>query len=199
MKSYYHILFLLPTLTLIPISIASAQDAKNEVEKSIGRDEMPPSSLLMLNQFWNEEKKADFYRQSDGEMISYEAKLVMKRHQYSIEFDSSGSLTDIEQLIKFEELSKAMQNTITEEIDEQYNRFRITRIQRQFSASEEGDDDDVLENVLNEDFEDLIIRYEIEMDAQNKDELGSFELLFDEHGNYIQKRRIVRRSLDNIW
>ncbi|HBQ60014.1 MAG TPA: hypothetical protein DD671_10420 [Balneolaceae bacterium] len=199
MKSCYHILFLLTAILLTHFSLASAQDAKDEIEKSISRDAMPASALSQINQFWNEQKKVDFYLQSHGEMISFEAKLDWEGHQYSIEFDSTGSLIDVEQLIKFEQLPEALRNTITEEIDKQYTRFKFTRIQRQFSASEEDDNDEVLEDVLDEDFEDLIINFEIEIDAQNKKVLGSFELLFDEHGNLIQKRRIVRRSLDNIW
>ncbi|MDR9416821.1 MAG: hypothetical protein RI564_11085 [Gracilimonas sp.] len=199
MKIYYQILFLLITCLIIPDRIASAQVDKNEVEKSIDRTEMPAPALSLLNQFWNEDKKVDFYRQSDGVEISYEAKLDWNGHQYSIEFDSKGLLLNVEQLIDFEELSPTLQNTITEEINKQYSKFRFTRIQRQYSALEEDDDEEVLEDVLEEDLDDLNIRFEIEADAQNKDELGSFEFLFDENGTFIQKRRIVRRSLDNIW
>lgn len=199
MKTYYHTLFLLSAILLISINPATAQDTKDEVERSIKRDEMPTPSLSMLNQFWNEEKNADFYRQSDGEKISYEAKLDWKGYQYSIEFDSKGSLIDVEQLIELKDLTVVLRNTITEEINKRYTRFRFNKIQRQFTASENEEQDELLEEVLDEDFEDLVIRYEIEVDAQNKDEFGSFELLFDENGNLIQKRRIVRRSLDNIW
>ncbi|WP_020404571.1 hypothetical protein [Gracilimonas tropica] len=199
MKSYYQILFLLPILTFTPDGSLFAQNTKDEVEKSISRDAMPANALSQINQFWNEEKKADFYRQSNGEMISYEAKLDWNGYRYSIEFDAIGSLINVEQLIDIQELPEALRNTITEEIDKQYTRFKFTRIQRQFSASEEDENDEILENVLEEDFDDLKIRYEIEVDAQNKKELGSFELLFDENGNLIQKRKIVRRSLDNIW
>ncbi|MEQ8525775.1 hypothetical protein [Gracilimonas sp.] len=198
MKTYYQFLFLIPAIIISSTLFCSAQEIKDEVEKSIDRNEMPASALSLINQFWKEEKKADFYRQSDGEMISYEVKLNWEDHQYSIEFDSTGSLIDVEQIIEIEELPEALRNTITEEIDKQYSKFKFTRVQRQFSASG-NDDEEVLENILEEDFEDLLIRYEIEIDGQNKDELGSFEMLFDVNGNFIQKRKIVRRSLDNIW
>jgi hypothetical protein len=85
---------------------------------------MPTPALSIVNLFWNEQKKVDFYRQSDGKMISFEAKLDLEDHQYSIEFDSTGSLIDVE------ELSEALQNTITEKIDKQYTRFKFTQIQR---------------------------------------------------------------------
>ncbi|MGN8226635.1 hypothetical protein [Gracilimonas sp. BCB1] len=198
MKTYYRILLLLPILLIFSTRFGAAQHTKSEVEKSIDRDALPARALSLINQFWKEQKKADFYRQSDGEMISYEVKLNWEGHLYSIEFDATGSLIDIEQLIEFEELPLALRNTITEEINNQYTTFRFTRVQRQFSAFE-NNDEQMLVEILEKDFEDLLIRYEIEIDGQNKTELGSFEMLFDVNGNFIQKRRIVRRSLDNIW
>ena len=198
MKTYYQLLLLPAILSISFTNLCVAQDTKDEVEQSISRDAMPAKSLYLINQFWKEEKKADFYRQSDGEMISYEVKFDWEDYQYSIEFDSTGLLIDIEQLIEFDELPEALRNTITEEIEKQYSKFRFTRVQRQFSDFEE-DGEEVFADILEEDFEDLLIRYEIEIDAQNKEELGSFEMLFDDNGNFIQKRKIVRRSLDNIW
>jgi len=199
MKYYYLTFLFLSTLLFISFSLVSAQDIKDENEKSINREDMPTSSLAEINRFWNKEKKVDFYRQNNGEMISYEAKLEWNGHQYSIEFDSEGSLVNVEQLIDFKDIPDASQNTITEELSKQYTRFRFTRIQRQYSAEEADDRDEILEDVIDEDYEDLIIRFEIVVDAQNKAVMGSFEWLFDEQGNMIQKRRIVRRSLDNIW
>jgi hypothetical protein len=199
MKYYYLTFLFFSTLLLTSFPLVSAQDIKDENEKSINREDMPTSSLAMINRFWNKEKKVDFYRQNNGEMISYEAKLEWNGHQYSIEFDSEGSLINVEQLIDFKDIPVASQNTITEELSKQYTRFRFTRIQRQYSAEEADDRDEILEDVIDEDYEDLIIRFEIVVDAQNKAVMGSFEWLFDEQGNMIQKRRIVRRSLDNIW
>jgi len=199
MKYYYLAFLFFSTLLVTSFPLVSAQDIKDENEKSINREDMPTSSLAMINRFWNKEKKVDFYRQYNGAMISYEAKLEWNGHQYSIEFDSVGSLVNVEQLIDFKDISVASQNTIIEELSKQYTRFRFTRIQRQYSAEKAEDRDETLEDVIDEDYEDLIIRFEIVVDAQNKDVMGSFELLFDEYGNIIQKRRIVRRSLDNIW
>jgi len=199
MKSNYLTFLFFSTLLFTSFAVVSAQDIKNENEKSINREDMPTSSLTMINRFWNKEKKVDFYRQKNGEMISYEAKLEWNDYQYSIEFDSEGSLVNVEQLIDFNDIPVASQNTITEELSKQYTRFRFIRIQRQYSAEEADDRYEILEDVIDEDYEDLIIRFEIVVDAQNKAVMGSFESLFDEHGNMIQKRRIVRRSLDNIW
>lgn len=197
MKTYYQLLFIFSLLLMVWAEPLVAQNTKQEVEKSISQDEMPAPALSLINQFWNEQKKADFYREFDGEKISYEVKLKWEGHQYSIEFDEQGALEDIEQLIEFNELPDALQNTITVEIEEQYSKFRINRVQRQFLA--DNKEAESLEQFLNGEYQDLTIRYELEVDAQSKSEFGSFELLFDQNGQQIQKRKILRRSLDNIW
>jgi hypothetical protein len=195
--NYLILLLLLGELVLTP-SLCAAQSAKNEVEESINQKDIPALALSSLNEFWNEEKKADFYRQIDGKKISYEVKFDWEGHLYSFQFDSTGLLIDIEQLVEFDELSQPLRNTITEEIDKQYSKFKFTRVQRQFLNLQKSNNS-IIKAVKSGSTDRLIIHYEIEIDGQNKDDLGSFELLFDVNGNLIQKRRIVRRSLDNIW
>ncbi len=197
MKNYYLIPFIISFILGVLSTSGYSQNIKQEVEKSISRDEMPANALSLINQFWNEQKKADFYREFDGDKISYEAKLKWEGYQYSIEFNEQGSLSDIEQLIKFDEIPETLRNTITVEIEQQYTKFRINRVQRQFLS--EGTDEDLLDQLLNSNYQDLNIRYELEIDGQSESEFGSFELLFDNNGQQIQKRKIVRRSLDNIW
>ncbi len=198
MKTHYLILFLLLALIFTTSRLCVAQDTKNEVEESISEKDMPALTLSALNEFWNEQKKADFYRQLDGKKISYEVKFDWEGHLYSFQFDSTGLLIDAEQLIEFDELPEPLRNTITEEIEKQYSKFKFTRVQRQF-LNQQKSNDTILGAIKSGSTDRLAIRYEIEIDGQNKDELGSFELLFDVNGNFIQKRRIVRRSLDNIW
>ncbi|MEX2477257.1 MAG: hypothetical protein WD357_02400 [Gracilimonas sp.] len=172
-----------------------AQDTKQEVETSIHKNDMPAEALSILNEFWNKEKKADFYREFDGQSVSYEAKFKLNNYLHSIEFDENGTLLDIELLINFDEIPENTGKAIKAYLNDQYTKFRITRIQRQYTS----DGDDLSELFLGEEFVDLNIRYELEVEAQNKEELGAFEFLFNENGQLIRKREIVRRSLDNIW
>lgn len=198
MKTYYHFLAAIIISIFFAHPELMAQSVKNEGETSIKSSEMPASALSLIKQFWKDHKKADFYREFDGEKISYEAKLYRDGYQYSIEFDKNGLLEDVEQLIEFNEIPGVLRNTITEEINQQYTKHRITRVQRQFSTKNR-DEEDIIEKVLEGNFDDLTIRYELEIEAQNKEELGTFELLFNHNGQLIQKRKILRRSLDNIW
>ncbi|HET8866235.1 MAG TPA: hypothetical protein VFM80_11105 [Gracilimonas sp.] len=189
---YLHCIILLVSITN---PCLFAQEKKQEVETSINKSEIPAEALSILNQFWNDEKKADFYREFDGQSVSYEAKFKLDNYLHSIEFDENGTLLDIELLINFDEISENTGNAIKSYLNDQYTKFRITRVQRQYSS----DEDDLTELFLQKEFDDLTIRYELEVEAQNKEELGAFEFLFNKNGQLIRKREIVRRSLDNIW
>ena len=183
---------------IILLSIANphlfAQDQKSEVETSIRETEMPGPALNILKQFWNDGKKADFYREFDGNSVSYEAKFMYESYSLSIEFNEAGLIQDIEQLIEFDEISENTGNAINSYFNDQYTKFKIPRIQRQYSGG-----DELTKSFLDGDFEKLTIRYELEVEAQNKKELGAFEFLFNKNGQFLQKRKIVRHSLDNIW
>lgn len=190
--SAYPLLFIILLITMNPYLLA--QDQKKEIETSIKMSEMPVPSLNILDQFWNDEKKGDFYREFDGDSVSYEAKFMHGAYLLSIEFNEIGLIQDIEKLIEFDEIPENTGNAINSYLNDQYTKFKITRIQRQYSGG-----DELTISFLNEDFGSLTIRYELEIEAQNKEELGAFEFLFNENGKFLQKRRIVRRSLDNIW
>jgi len=182
--------------------VSFAQDLKEEVENSIDKDEMPASALDALEDFLEDQivTDANYYRETDGETTTFEAKLYWHDYQYSIEFTDEGLLLDIEQLIEFNEVPEGIQGHITQIMEEQFSRFRMTRVQRQYISDEEDEDgEDVIEDFLENDMDDLIVRYEIEVEGQNRSEMGSFEMLFDPEGELIQRRRIVRRSIDNIW
>lgn len=196
------ILFTALFLSFFLQQLLYAQDLKEEVENSIDREEMPASALDALEDFLEDQTVTDleYFRETDGETTTFETKLNWQGYQYSIEFTDEGSLLDIEQLIEFSEIPEEAQVRITDKMEEQFSGFRMTRIQRQFIADEEDEEgEDVIEDFLENDMDDLIIRYEIEVEGQNRREMGSFEMLFDSEGELIQRRRIVRRSLDNIW
>jgi hypothetical protein len=189
-------------LLLLFHQVSYTQDLKEEVENSINRQEMPAFALEALEEFLEDQTVTDieYYRETDGETTTFEAKLNWQGYPYSIEFSEEGHLLDIEQLIEFIEIPEEVQQRIKATIEEQFSRSRITRVQRQFIAEEEDEDgEDVIEDLLENDMDDLLVRYELEIEAQNRREMGSFEMLFDERGELIQRRKIVRRSLDNIW
>lgn len=180
---------------------ALGQSDKNEVEDSIKSSEMPGNALETLEEFWPDMSDIRFYAQTDGDVETFEAKLEWQGKYFSIEFTSEGAIIDVEQLIEMDEIVTSDREAIESYLDSEFKRVRITRLQRQYIADDEDgvDDEDFIDDILEEDEEDYKVRYEIEVEGNTGDAIGAFELLFDQSGQIIQRRRIVRRSLDNIW
>ena len=180
-------------------SFTMAQEKKVEVEKRIPQNKMPDESIKLIEPFLEDAKMIRFYLESGGGEISYEAKFSWKGKKLSIEFFENGSLMDIEQLIQLQEIKTGVREEITEFLSENYAKYRITRIQRQFSAEEPDEEgSEVIEEFMENDWDDLTIRYEIVAEVLNEDVIGPYEFLFDRKGKLIEKRKIIRRSSDNI-
>jgi hypothetical protein len=199
MLKTYLMAFIMGIVCAIPIH---AQDTapKIEVEKSIHREDAPGQILHLLEAKWAGFDNAHYYRQSNGQSILFEIKFEWRDHQYSLEFNDAGQLLEIEQLIDLDDINAAPRSAIMQHIQKQFSKFELTRIQRQFTSAEQDEEaEEIIEDFLEQNREDLIIRYEIELNGQNKKELGPFEFLFDRQGSLIQKRRIQKRSIDTIW
>lgn len=182
-------------------SVVLAQAVKNEVEDSIKREEMPGNALKTLDEFWQGLNDIRYYFQTDGDSESYEAKLEWQGSSYSIEFDDAGKVLDVEQLIEWDQVSSSASEGIDEYLQKEFRRVNIIRLQRQYIADDEddSDDEDFIDDILEGDEEDFEIRYELEVEGRSGRQIGAFELLFDHSGDLIQRRRIERRSVDNIW
>lgn len=200
MKNLQLPIFTTILLTFGLFSTAFSQSEKNEVERSVNRNDMPDKVLSLIDEFWPNLRGIKYYEQTDGDDTTFEVKLEWQGDQYSIEFTTDGAVKDVEKLIDFEDIPESTRAAITRDLESQFNKYRLTRIQIQYIHTDEDDDDeDLIEDILEEDADDYEIRYEIELDGENRRELGSFEMLYDETGTLIEKRRILRRSLDNIW
>lgn len=182
-------------------STVMAQEVKNEVEDSIKREEMPKNALEVLDIFWAELNDIRYFFQTDGKKETYEAKLEWQGNSYSIEFDETGRIMDVEQLIDMEMISSGAVNGINDYLEKEFRRVNIIRLQRQYVTDDEefADSEDFIEDVLEGDEDDFLIRYEIEVEGRSGRQIGAFELLFDDSGYLIQRRKIERRSIDNIW
>ncbi|PWN05705.1 hypothetical protein [Rhodohalobacter mucosus] len=201
MKSLNLLIILAVFISSGLISSVHAQSEKDEVERSISKTEMPEKAVELIDEFWPDLEGIKYFLETDGTLTTYEAKLDWRGSQYSIEFSTGGYVLDVEQLITFDAIPESTADNIVSDLESRFRSYRITRLQRQYIAMDEDDEDDedFIDDILEEDAEDYEIRYEIELDGENRQELGSFELLYSDSGSLIERRRIVRRSLDNIW
>ncbi len=174
------------------------QDVKNEVETGITAQDMPEKAMKLLA-LMDDAGKVRFYYETDGQKTSYECKLLWQGDTYSIEFYEDGSLMDVEKLMKYRTLPRQVRQPIKAYLHEGHQRAKIKKVQQQFSAAtSDKTDEEVLKAVLDKAHDALTIRYELEVAIRKGNEVGTYEMLFDQAGQFLRKRKIVRRSLDNI-
>lgn len=179
------------------------QAPKREAERSVDRDALPQAALEVLEEVAEVVEGADYYRETDGEAVSFEAKLQARGYLWSVEFFETGGLMNVEQLIPFAEIPRPVRTRIESGLDSLFFNYTLTRIQRQYTPAED-DGDDLLEALLergrddDEEEREALVRYELEVNGRREDALGAFELTFDADGHLVQQRRIVRRPVDNL-
>ncbi|MEK6479090.1 hypothetical protein WJR50_16200 [Catalinimonas sp. 4WD22] len=186
------------TLVLF-VSQAHSQKVKQEYEKDIKEEEVPAKILELIKPMLEESRRIKYYEEYDGEKTGYEIKMLWRDRQLSVEFYADGRLMDIEELISFREMEEEAREEIAEYFKEEFEKYKIQRLQRQYTPEEEEEEDEeLLEDFMEDDREDLTIRYEIVARVKGNEMYGEYEFLFDDEGELIDVQKIERRSLDNV-
>nr|WKN39133.1 hypothetical protein K4G66_10525 [Tunicatimonas sp. TK19036] len=191
------IIFLVGGLSLYFEPSYAQNNVKEEVEKRIKAEEMPKAAMSILSDWLKDSRRVRFYYETDGDHQTYETKLIRNERHFSIEFDNSGVLMDIEELINTEQLPDAVIETIHNVLSRTYEKHKIRRIQRQFLPK--NSDENLLNTILSFSEEtEQFINYEIEVNVKEQSRMRAYEILFDAEGQILDQRLIVRRSLDNL-
>lgn len=176
-----------------------AQKVKQEYEKDIKEEEVPAEILELIKPMLEESRRIRYYEEYDGEKTGYEIKMLWRDRQLSVEFYADGRLMDIEELISYKEIEEEAREEIAEYFEEEFEKHKIQRLQRQYTPEEEDDEDEeLIEDFMEDDREDLTIRYEIVVRVKSDEMYGPYELLFDDEGELLDVQKIERRSLDNV-
>lgn len=182
MKILLHAIIYLFTVSVL------AQTVKHEVEDRIDASEMPAQAVKYIEQIKIKTKRLKYYLEEDEGKKGYEAKFKNNGKKYSVEFDDLGSLQDIEVRISESKTPEKILKTIEHYLNQNYNRFKIEKIQAQY-----------LPLHANRAFTDKINpdAYELIVATKNDDnKLQKFEMTFNAQGKYIKSRKIIRRSYD---
>ena len=188
------------TVTLLLIFIclscaAFAQAKKMEREKRVKKEDIPVAVLNTLEKFMEDARKVRYYLETDVDHRSFEIKFLLHKRLYSVEFNDSGQLEDVEMIIGFKELQKELQKNITSHLG-QYDSFKIKKTQKQFSSGSQSDEEVIemaLQNLATE-----TVRYEIIVETKADGYWNTFEMLFDDQGNFISQKEVVGRLADHI-
>ena len=168
---------------------------KFEKEYRINSNEIPAKSLQIIK-MWNFKKKVKWYVEESNDGNTFEAKVVYKRHRYSIEFSEEGQILDVEKKVKFSELSDEIQLKIKENLSKKFKKYRIKKVQVQYSGTETAIYGEVFQ--LKTTHERAEINFEIVLKAKKENDYALYEILTDNKGNLIKELKFKQESSLNL-
>jgi hypothetical protein len=126
---------------------------------------------------------------------SVEAKTKYNGKWYSVEFDTSGKIQDIEVEKDLPEMDENVRSTILQTLDAMFSSHKIDKIQIQYSA-----EDPVLLAILNDITTrfDYKVQYEIVVKGKKTGRPKLYELTFTENGELLESSEIIFRNTDNL-
>ncbi|UJH66160.1 hypothetical protein [Allomuricauda sp. SCSIO 65647] len=169
---------------------------KRERETRIKESAFPKVALKTISSYLEDAKRIRFYREFDGEKISYETKFKKDRLFFSVEFDSIGVLEDVEFLIKKVDIPEDSWKKIETYLEQKFDRPRIKKIQQQYTR-QNGDDG----QTLKEAFQNLLVpymNYELIISSKNGKGFQEYELLFDSNGTFVKLRKSSPQKYDHV-
>jgi hypothetical protein len=167
---------------------------KYEKERRIPTKEIPSSALNFIDSI-NIKSKVKWYLEEGLNSKSVEAKFKRNSKKYSIEFGLLGNLEDAEIEIKFNELPKSIQQSISNELKKDCSKFKVNKVQIQYSGSPSS----VLLKILkSEDHEDLITNYELVIRCKSEKKIALYEYLFSESGEVLSSSEIIFKNSSHL-
>ena len=169
---------------------------KSEYEKSVKPSEVPSKAIEWVDKVEIHKKHPKWYAETTSGKKSFEIKFVHNHELYSIEFDSTGNIEDVEILIKKKDLVKSVLLEIQKELKAKYDKTKIVKIQFQFSNA--SGENVLIDFVNNGAMEFVALNYEIEFEGKIDGVWKMFEGTFSRQGTLLSTREIVIRSTENL-
>ncbi|QLG45653.1 hypothetical protein [Costertonia aggregata] len=178
------------------VCIANAQN-KYEREYRIKKSQFPKKALGYIQEKLEGAKRIKFYKETDSSKVSYEAKFKKDRLWYSIEFDDSGAMEDIEILIKPVDIPEDTFKKIEQYLTQKFTKYKIQRLQQQYPVMAIEATEKTVKNA----FQNLMIptiNYELVISGREKETYEQFEILFDAEGNFVNIRKSLPPNYDHV-
>ncbi len=167
---------------------------KIERESRLSSSEVPEQARLCLARI-DSQTRIKWYLEEGLTGMSIEAKFSWQKHRYSVEFDSLGSLQDIEIELSWKELTKATQDSLQRQLRRECSKFKVRKIQLQYTGAES----DLKQFLLSDSASPkLIIHYELVVKCRTDRRYHLFEFLFSEAATLQSKLKIVFRDSSHL-
>lgn len=172
---------------------ANAQQ-KFEKESRMKSADVPTAALQFIEEV-EMDSNWKWYFEENLVGNSVEAKTKYDGKWYSVEFDISGKIQDIEVEKDLPEMDENVRSTILQTLDVMFKSHKIDKIQIQYSA-----ENPVLLAILNDITTrfDYKVQYEIVVKGKKTDRPKLYELTFTENGELLESSEIIFRNTDNL-
>jgi len=193
LKFKYLILFSFTVLYIFSVNPCLAQQ-KYEREYSIKSNAVPEKALKFVNAIFKG-AKIQWYGEESLNGTTIEAKLKASGKKYSIEFDKSGEIQDVEILSSFKDIPSKTRNVMKGNLEKEFKKFKVDKTQVQWTASES-----VLKEALSSESTpaSVQVRYEVIVKASKSKISNYYEVLFENNGKIISTHEIVQRNANNL-
>lgn len=193
MKFKNIVLFLLIFLA----SISIIAQTKNEQETRINAVDFPEKGLELLEYLPKNIKRIKYYKETDNNKTSFEAKLKINSYKYSIEFDEHGILEDIEITVKTKKVNQKILKTIKSYFYDNFKKHRFLKIQKQFKNESSSNEKELL-NLSIDKFEETETNYEIIAQVKTDSKKEIKEFTFDKTGSILLIRTVESSSYEHV-
>ena len=159
---------ILITVTVFILSCSTVEAQKYEQESRIKAERLPSAALFYLDQHYPGRTKVRYYeeysKRDAGAALQrfYESKFDEDGFRYSVKFDSTGTLYDIERIVVFQQLPPSILEPIEEDLSRYFRKYRVKKVQELLDETGE------------------VIGYELVVRGKHGQDIGYFELQYDE-------------------
>ncbi|MCF2447096.1 hypothetical protein L0657_24290 [Dyadobacter sp. CY345] len=167
---------------------------KYEREYSIKSNEVPQQALKLVSSIFPK-SRIHWYREESLTGNSIEAKLKSSGKRFSIEFDETGNLQDVEIMSNISEMSSEGRKVLKEELSKSFEKYRIEKVQLQWVGQESKIKKSLLELTATDG---IRTRYELIIKGTRDGKENYFEILSESDGRIVTTREIVQRNTDNL-
>lgn len=172
--------------------IISFSQVKYEREYRIAAKEAPAPARAFTEKAFPGQK-IKWYKEERLGSFSFEAKARRHGVGFSVEFDSTGTIEDVEMLLSFSEIGDLARKNIETKLGSLFSRHKVQRVQRQLTGREQALEELVSGGTTILPFE---VRYELVARGKKDKATGLYELLFDEKGELLDMKEIIPRNTD---
>lgn len=144
----------------------------------------------------NFDKKIKWYAEESQDGRTIEAKVCYKSKKYSLEFSEKGELLDVEVKVRFKNLSKSVQQSISKTLSERFKKFAIKKTQIQYKGNESSVYKAVFE--LKTYSQKINPLYELVVKGKKASNYNMYELLIDEKGVVLKELQFAPQNTDNL-